>query len=178
VIYLQFNYYARLLKNSRYRKLSLRGVVASIAILIGLFGPWLIYGFDSYATINPKTNTGQLSYHSIIELNPLFGTIYKDNILLERYWFMSPGLDLAALFLIVSSVLFVFKHRNSWINFLLFLLAIVGFVFFFMSVGDEVSIGVFYKVGWGIYVTGLGLFAMFVVAFLEMSRNSVSRFMD
>ena len=36
--------------------------------------------------------------------------------------------------------------------------------------GDSVEID--------IYVTGLGLFAMFFVAFLEMSRNSVSRFMD
>ena len=165
-------------KNSQYYKLNIRGVIASIAIIIGLFGPWLIYGFDPYATINPETNTGQLNYHSIIELNPLFGTIYKDNILLERSWFMSPGLNLSALLLIISSMLFVFSHRNSWTNFLLFLLALIGFVIFFMSVGDEVSIGVLYKVGWGLYFTGLGLFSMFIVAFLEMSRNSISRFMD
>lgn len=161
-----------------FNKLSPPGIIVSLLILSGLFGPWLTYGFDSYSTINPKTHTGQLNYHSMIELNPLFGSIYKDNILLERNWFMSPGLDLAGLLFIIAASLSILEYEFKWAHFILFIVSSLGFMMFFMSIGRGISIGVFTKVGWGLYITGLSLLLLFIVSFREMSRNSISRYMD
>jgi len=169
---------ARLSKKLLYNKISIQGVLVSIIILLGLFGPWLTYSFDSYSTINPETKTGQINYHSKIELNPLFGSMYKDDIVVERYWFISPGINLAGLLLAISASLSIFKYNSSWAHFILFIVASLGIIVFFLSIGRGISIGVFTKVGWGLDLTGFGLLVLFIVSFREMSRNNVSRFMD
>ena len=161
-----------------YTKLSLPGIITCLLIFTGLFGPWLTYGFNSYSTLNPKTRTGQLKYHSIIELNPLFGSFYKDGILLERDWLMSPGLDLASLLLIVSASLSILEYKFKWAHFMLFIVSSLGFMMFFMSIGGGISIGVLTRVGWGLYITGLSLLSLFVISFRDLSRNSISRYMD
>ena len=165
-------------KKLLYNKISIQGVLVSIIILLGLFGPWLTYSFDSYSTINPETKTGQINYHSKIELNPLFGSMYKDDIVVERYWFISPGINLAGLLLAISASLSIFKYNSSWAHFILFIVASLGIIVFFLSIGRGISIGVFTKVGWGLDLTGFGLLVLFIVSFREMSRNNVSRFMD
>jgi hypothetical protein len=147
-------------------------------LISGLFGPWLIYGYDSYAIINPDTNTGELKYHSFVELNPLFGTVYKDNVMLARDWFITSGLVFSSILFILSGLLSVFKYGRYWINFLLFLLSFLGFLVFFLSVGDGISIGVFTHLGWGIGLTGFGLFFSFLVSMKEMSKSSYSRYID
>jgi hypothetical protein len=167
-----------LLKKLLYNKISIQGVLVSIVILLGLFGPWLTYGFDSYSTINPESKTGQINYHSRVELTPLFGSMYKDDILVGRYWLISPGLTLAGLLLAISACLSIFKYNSSWVYFILFMVASLGIIVFFLSVGRGISIGVFTKVGWGLGLTGFGLLVYFVVSFREMSRNYVSRYMD
>ena len=165
-------------KKLLYNKISIQGVLVSIIILLGLFGPWLTYSFDSYSTINPETKTGQINYHSKVEVNPLFGSMYKDDILVERYWFISPGINLTGLLLAISASLSIFKYNSSWAHFILFIVASLGIIVFFLSIGRGISIGVFTKVGWGLDLTGFGLLILFIVSFREMSRNNVSRFMD
>jgi len=165
-------------KKFLYNKISIQGVLVSIIILLGLFGPWLTYGFDSYSTINPETKTGQINYHSKVELTPLFGSMYKDDILVRRYWFISPGVTLAGLLLSISACLSIFKYNYSWAHFFLFIVASLGIIVFFLSVGRGISIGVLTKVGWGLHLTGFGLLIFFVVSFREMSRTHASRFMD
>ena len=169
---------ARLSKKLLYNKISIQGILVSIIILLGLFGPWLTYSFDSYSTFNPETKTGQINYHSKVEVNPLFGSMYKDDILVERYWFISPGINLAGLLLAISASLSIFKYNSSWAHFILFIVASLGIIVFFLSIGRGISIGVFTKVGWGLDLTGFGLLILFIVSFREMSRNNVSRFMD
>ena len=165
-------------KKLLYNKISIQGVLVSIIILLGLFNPWLTYSFDSYSTINPETKTGQINYHSKVELTPLFGSMYKDDILVGRYWFITPGINLAGLLLVISASLSIFKYNSSWAHFILFIVASLGIIVFFLSIGRGISIGVFTKVGWGLGLTGFGLLVFFVVSFREMSRNNVSRFMD
>jgi hypothetical protein len=58
------------------------------------------------------------------------------------------------------------------------MVASLGIIVFFLSVGRGISIGVFTKVGWGLGLTGFGLLVYFVVSIREMSRNYVSRYMD
>ena len=104
--------------------------------------------------------------------------MYKDDIVVERYWFISPGINLAGLLLAISASLSIFKYNSSWAHFILFIVASLGIIVFFLSIGRGISIGVFTKVGWGLDLTGFGLLVLFIVSFREMSRNNVSRFMD
>ena len=165
-------------KNLLINKVSIEGALVGIIILLGLFGPWLTYSYDSYATIDPDTKMGQLNYHSKVELNPLFGSMYKDDILVETYWIITPGIFLAGILLAISAILSVFKYNSRLAHFLLFMVASLGMLVFFLNIGDGISIGVFTKLGWGLKLTGLGLLLLFVVSFREMSRNSLSRYMD
>ena len=159
-------------------KVSFEGVLVSIIILLGLFGPWLTYSYDSYSTLNRDTRMGQLNYHSKVELNPLFGSMYKDDFLVERYWIITPGVFLAGILLAISAIFSIFKYTSKVAHFLLFIVASLGLLVFFLNVGEGISIGVFTKIGWGIKLTGIGLFLLFVVSFREMNRNSISRYMD
>ena len=165
-------------KKLLFNKISIQGVLVFIIILLGLFGPWLTYSFDSYSTLNPETKMGQINYHSKIELTPLFGSRYKDGLLVGRYWFVSPGINLAGLLLAISASLSIFKYSSSLTHFILFIVASLGIIMFFLSVSRGISIGVFTKIGWGLELTGFGLLLFFVLSLREMIRDTVSRFMD
>ena len=121
---------------------------------------------------------GQLNYHSRVELNPLFGSMFKDDILVERFWFISVGTNVAGLLLAISAILSIFKYNFNFAHFILFIVASLGIIVFFLSVGDGISIGVIHKNRLGLELTGIGLLLLFIVSFREMSRNSISRFMD
>ena len=157
---------AKLSKNQIYNKINFQGLFVSIIILLGLFGPWLVYSYDSYSTINSETKMGQLNYRSKIELNPLFGSLFTDDILVERIWFVSVGTNMAGLLLIISVILSIF------------IIASLGIIIFFGSIGSGISFGLFTKVGWGLKLTGFGIMLFFIVSFKEMSKNNISRFMD
>lgn len=159
-------------------KYNIPGILVVIIIFLGLFGPWLTYSYDSYAIMDPVTKMGQLVYHSKIELNPIFGSIYKDDILVEKTWLVSFGTSIAGLILALSASLSIFNYNNNWVHFILFSFASVGFILFFLSIGNGISFGLFTKIGWGLKVTGVGLLGFFIVSLKEMSRDSISRFMD
>ena len=167
-----------MLKRDIRSRINLAGFLVAIIMIIGFFGPWLTVSYDSYAKLNPVTKLGEAYYHSRVELTPLFGSIYKDEILIERNWFISVGINLAGLTIILSAVLSIFRYEKNWVHFSLFFLSILGLVFFFMSVGEGISIGVFTYIGWGLEVTGLGILMLFLVSIIELGRNSITRFMD
>ena len=104
--------------------------------------------------------------------------MYKDDFLVERYWIITPGVFLAGILLAISAIFSIFKYTSKVAHFLLFIVASLGLLVFFLNVGEGISIGVFTKIGWGIKLTGIGLFLLFVVSFREMNRNSISRYMD
>ena len=147
-------------------------------MMVGLLGPWITMSYDSYAKLNPQTKMGETFYHSRIELSPFYGSMYKDEVLIGRHLYISFGTSLAGLIIAISAFLSIFRFTVNWAHFALFFLALLGIVVFFLSVGEGISIGVFTQVGWGLKVTGLDLFLYFLVSFMELSRNSISRFMD
>jgi Na+-transporting NADH:ubiquinone oxidoreductase subunit NqrB len=111
-------------------------------------------------------------------LNPLYASIYKDEVLVEKTWFITIGISLAGLMLMLAAVLSIFRYKQTWVHISLFMLSMVGMFFFFMSVGSGISIGIVTHVGWGLEVAGLGLLFLFVVSLRELTRNSISRFVD
>lgn len=153
-------------------------VLVAAIMVAGLFGPWITMGYDSYAKLNPQTRMGEKFYHSWIEFSPFYGSVYKDEALIDRYWFISPGTSLAGLIVAVSAFLGIIRYKANWAHFILFFFALVGVVIFFLNIGEGISIGVFTQIGWGLKLTSLGLLLFFLVSFMELSRNSISRFVD
>jgi len=167
-----------LLKFNLLSRINFAGFIVAIIMIIGLFGPWLTVSYDSYSKINPVTKLGEAYYHSRVELTPLFGSVYKDEILVEQTWFVSIGINVAGFIMALSAFLSILKYKKNWAHFSIFVLYIVGIVFFFMSLGEGISIGVFTDVGWGLKVTGLGVLILFLFSIYELSRNSITRFID
>jgi len=167
-----------MLKSNLFSRINLAGLVVAVTIIIGLLGPWLTVGYDSYAKINPETKIGELFYHTRVELSPLYGSIYRDEVLVEKTWFITIGISIAGLMLLLTAVLSIFKYKKTWPHISLFISSIIGMFFFFLSVGSGISIGVDTYVGWGLEVTGLGLLILFVVSLRELTKNSISRFID
>ena len=167
-----------MIKSNIFSRINLAGLLVAIILIIGLFGPWLIVGYDSYAKINPETKVGEAHYHSIVELNPLYASLYNDEELVEKTWFITFGTALAGLTLIISAALSIFKYKQTFVHTALFILSLIGVFIFFLSVGSGISIGVATQIGWGLEIAGLGLLVSFVVALKELTRNSISRFVD
>ena len=80
--------------------------------------------------------------------------------------------------LMLAAVLSIFRYKQTWVHISLFILSMIGMFFFFMSVGSGISIGVITHVGWGLEVACLGLLILLVVSLRELTKNSISRFVD
>jgi hypothetical protein len=167
-----------MIKSKVFNRINLPGLLVAIILIFGLFGPWLIVGYDSYAKLNPETKVGEAYYHTIVELNPLYASLYNDGELIEKTWFITVGITIAGVILIISGILSIFKYRQTWVHTALFLVFLIGVVFFFLSIGSGISIGVATQIGWGLEITMLGLLVSFIVALKELTRNSISRFVD
>ena len=161
-----------------WKRISTPGVLVSAILIAGLLGPWLTVNYDSYVKLNPETKTGERFYHSRVELNPLFGSVIENDVVVTRNWFITPGITLSGIMLALSAALAVFKYGYGWVHAALFFLALLGTLVFFMSIGAGVSIGVATKIGWGLSLSGLGLITFFAVAFRELSLSMVSRYVD
>ena len=165
-------------KFAQRKHINIFGVIFAIFMIIGLFGPWLTYSYDPDARFNPETKLGERFYHSRIELSLFYGSIYKDDIMVEEAWFISIGTTLGGIMIFVSACLSILKYKQSWAQFTLFILSIVGLVAFFMSIGRGVAIGVLTHIGWGLSLTGVGIIFLFFLSIKELSRNDMSRFVD
>ena len=98
--------------------------------------------------------------------------------MVEEAWFISIGTTLGGIMIFVSACLSILKYKQSWAQFILFILSIVGLVAFFMSIGRGVAIGVLTHIGWGLSLTGVGIIFLFFLSIKELSRNDMSRFVD
>jgi hypothetical protein len=145
---------------------------------IGIFGPWLTYSYDPDSRLNPETKLGERFYHSRIELSPFYGSIYKDDIKIEEIWFISVGTTLSGIMIFVSASLSILKFKRSWTLFIIFILSTLGIFAFFMSLGRGIAIGVLTHIGWGLWLTGVGITFLFILSIKELSRNDMSRFVD
>jgi hypothetical protein len=153
-------------------------VLVAFIILVGLTGPWLTVGYDSYSVIDPITKLGEARYHSRVELSPFFGSMFKDEILQSHQFFVSYETSIGGVLLVFSALLSILVYGVNWADFIFFILAICGVILFFLGVGEGISIGVFTQIGWGLEITILGLFLSLVLSFKEFVRNSVTRFID
>ena len=159
-------------------KITPLGVLVALVMLVGLTGPWLTVGYDSYSVIDPVTKLGGIRYHSRVELSPFFGSTFKDEVLQGREFFVSAGTSVCGVFLVFSALLSILVYRVNWAHFAFFLMALCGVVLFFLSVGEGISIGVITQIGWGLDVTILGLLLSLILSLKELVRNNLTRFMD
>jgi hypothetical protein len=159
-------------------RLTYPGIIVAILMVVGVFGPWLTLSYDPDSRIDPVTKIGERFYHSRIELSPFIGSLSKDGIILEESWLISPGTAIGGIIILFSAFLAIFKYHKIWVHFALFLASILGFISFFMSVGRGIAIGVITQIGWGMWLSGLGVMLLLVVSIREMSKNSISRFVD
>jgi len=159
-------------------KINLFGVLVAFVILVGLMGPWLTVSYDSYSVVDPVTKLGEARYHSRVELSPFFGSMFKDEILQSRQFFVSYVTSIGGMLLIFSALLSILVYRVNWADFIFFIVSICGIILFFLGVGEGISIGVFTQIGWGLEITILGLLLSLVLSFKEFVRNSVTRYID
>jgi len=158
-------------------KINKRSLIISVVVIFGLFMPWITRGLDPIGEINPNTGQGELRYRRKILLSPFFVVMTEEGEVTNISWFVSSGTALAGVMLALSSVLFVFSFRNPWMKVSIFSVAFLGIVFFFMSLGTGLSIGLKTELGWGIIITLIGVGSMFIYSILELSRNPKLRIM-
>ena len=149
-------------------KINKGGCFVTILVIIGLFGPWIIKGYNSYGWIDPLTGLGELRYHSIIVLSPFFSTLTRDGNVEVTQWFISFGTSLSGLIQISSSLLCVLKHTRKGVNFVLSTISFLGFILFFLSLGRGLSIGIRTQIGWGLISTITGILFMFILSITDL----------
>jgi hypothetical protein len=160
------------------KKINFWGIAITLLYIIGLFGPWISLSYDSYAKLNPQTRQGELHYHSTIELAPFFGTVIKDGNIEARIWFISTGTSVSGAIIMIAAVLMAIKFRENWVKIILFFITIFGIVLFFLNLGEGISIGFLTDLGWGLIITLVGLLFSFILSFIEMTKNTVTRHME
>jgi hypothetical protein len=167
-----------LLGRVKITKVTYPGILVAVLMIVGVFGPWLTLSYDPDSRIDPVTKIGERIYHSRIELSPFMGSLSRDGVVVEESWLISPGTAIGGVIILFASLMAIFRYRKIWVHFVLFLTSVLGFVSFFMSLGRGIAIGVITQIGWGMWLSGLGVMMLFVVSIREMSKNSISRFVD
>jgi len=142
-------------------KIDVWGILIGLIIILGLTGPWLIKDIKSYEFKDSKEK---------IFMSPLFSSIVRDDQFVTTIWFISLETSLSGAALILTSILCAFKFKRKWINFLLFNISFLGFIFFFGSLGRGLSIGVRTFLGWGLFVTIIGIILMFILSLDKLIR--------
>jgi len=153
-------------------KINIWGIAVCIVVIIGLFNPWISKGSKPYSTINPTTGQGELRYSKIILLSPFYASIFENDQLVKRVWFVSLGTSLSGIILLSVATLSTIKYERIWVNFIYFLVAVLGVIFFFMSLGVGQAIGLRTQIEWGAMVSLIGLGLMLVLSISKMMSHS------
>jgi hypothetical protein len=153
-------------------KIDFLGLFICFLIMVGLFLPWVIRGYDSYAAMNPETRQGELRFHKKILLSPMGVKLYEDGVLVETLWFVSPGISLAGLMLASAAALSAIRFRIRWVRLSLFIIAVLGVLIFFMSLGTGLGIGLKSSFGWGLPVSLLGITLIFASSINELAKSA------
>lgn len=153
-------------------KINIWGIAVCIVVIVGLFNPWISKGSKPYSTINPDTGQGELRYAKIILLSPFYASIIENDQLVERVWFVSWGTSLSGIILLSVATLSTIKYERMWVNFIYFLVAVLGVIFFFMSLGVGQAVGLRTQIEWGAMVSLIGLGLMLVLSISKMMKHS------
>lgn len=144
-------------------------IVGSLLVLLGVFGPWLWRGFDSYQEYNPVTGETILKYRTITKISPLYFSVKTEGGDNEVSWFYSAGTTFSAVVIISSILIYIFFNKMlSWSNSFGLLLALLGILVFFLSLGGGLWLGVITKFAWGFQLTLLGIMVMFIHIMYEL----------
>ena len=111
-------------------------------------------------------------------MSPFKGSLSRDGVIVEESWLISLGTAIGGVIILFAGFLAIFRYRKIWVHFVLFLTSVLGFVSFFMSVGRGIAFGLITQIGWGMWLNGLGVILLFLLSIREMSKNSISRFVD
>jgi len=152
-------------------KINIWGIAVCIVVIVGLFNPWISKGSQPYSTINPDTGQGELRYNRIILLSPFFASILENDQLVERVWFVSLGASLSGIMLLSVATLSTIKYERIWVNFIYFLIAVLGVILFFMSLGVGQAIGLRTQIEWGAMVSLIGLGLMLALSISKMMKH-------
>ena len=148
------------------------GLVIGVIVIMGLFGPWVTKGYDSYPAMDPETSQGELRFHKHILMSPMYARLYEDGELVDTLWFVSPGVSLASVMFVSTAALFAISFKRYWVKFSFFLTAVLGVVVFFMSFGTGLGIGLRTSFGWGLPVTLIGMVLMFAQSVNELTKKA------
>jgi hypothetical protein len=152
-------------------KINYLGAFFGLFLIIGIFGPWLLKGYEPYGGVNLKTGKLELNYHLVYYLSPLYAAKIMDGVLVEKAWFVSVGLSISAAIIIITAILFLIRFNKIQYNFISYLFSFIGFSMFFLSIGRGQSIGVVTKLGWGFFVSFLSAFLNFIFYVNELLKN-------
>jgi hypothetical protein len=147
------------------------GLIICLVLFIGVINPWISKGSEPYSTVNPSTGQGELKYYRIIRLSPLFASVYEDNQLVDRTWFVSPGLTFSGVILMSVALLSVIKYQQTWVNFVLFLISVLGIAIFFMSLGIGQALGLRSQLEWGATVSLGGVILLLLLSVSKLMRQ-------
>ena len=121
--------------------------------------------------VNPSTGQGELKYHRIIQLSPFFASVYEDNQLVNRTWFVSPGLTFSGVILMSVAFFSVIRYQQTWVNFVLFLISVLSIIIFFMSLGMGQAIGLHSQLEWGASISLGGVFLLLLLSVNRLMRH-------
>lgn len=153
-------------------KINIWGIAVCIVVIVGLFNPWISKGSKSYSAINPDTGQGELRYQKIILLSPFYASIFENDHLVERVWFVSLGTSLSGIILLSVATLSIIKYERIWVNFIYFIVAALGIIIFFMSLGVGQAIGLRTQIESGAMVSLIGLGMMLMLSVSKMMKHS------
>ena len=156
-------------------KINYWGFIVCLVLFVGLFNPWISKGSESYSTVNPSTGQGELKFYRIIRLSPFFASVYEDNQLVDRMWFVSPGHTFSGVILMSVAFLSVIKYQQTWVNCVLFLISVLSIVVFFMSLGMGQALGLRSQLEWGATVSLGGVILLLLLAVSKLMRHPVVR---
>ena len=134
-------------------------ILACLLVLFGSLGPWLWRGYNSYQVFDPETGERELRYELISKMSPFYISAAYENEDPTYKWFVSPGTTVAGLLLIASSIVFPFIS-SSRIRIVALSMALLGCLFFFLSLGGGLWLGLVTRFSWGFQATVIGLTLM------------------
>ena len=152
------------------------GLAIGVIVILGVFGPWVTKGYDSYPAMDPETRQGELHFHKHILMSPMYTKLYEDGEWVNTLWFVSSGVSLAGVMLVSAAALSAIRYKKYWIKLSLFLTAVLGVVIFFMSFGTGLGIGLRTSFGWGLPVTLLGMTLMVAQSVNELTKKEAVSF--
>jgi len=160
------------------RKINLWGVIAGFILIVGLFGPWLWRGYNSYVEFNTRTKKTEIYYHLKIVISPLFILMIRDGKIDNTICFPNFGTSLVGVILISAAVLYIFGFNRKFsraganlVNLSILLISFLAFLIFFLSLGRGLGIGISTHVGWGFKMTLIGVILIFFSSLVEYLKS-------